>query len=599
MSDKLGFTEVLRRVRRALSRADQKRAALLLVLTLIETLSDVVGLAMIPPLVYLVSDLSIIQRSPVLRGLQSTLGVDDAHSFVLILVGVVLLTFAFRHVFGVWVVRRQHQFATGVALNLTRWRFRKYLDMPYEAFKKIPSSEAIRDIAMMPAEFATNVLIPTSVILTEGAIVAWILVGILLFDPRLMALMAIVVLPPILVSRVLIRGRARRLGQARISARSEGYRVLSQALFGFPYLRLWGKGKHFVDKSVGAFREFYRTETDLAVLSHVPRRLVEMSAVLGIGVLIAYAMLFGSGNAEIITLLAFVAAAAYRLMPSLTRILMALTTLRSATYVFDILTPESEPEELPRDSVQGASMHQSLSFENVSFSYQGVQSFALKDVSFRILKGERVGFVGPSGSGKTTLMNLVLRFIREQEGRVCRDGAPLGSLDDREWQRQLGYVQQDPYLLDGTLAENVAFGEDVGAIDRARVQSALKASSLQGLLEMLPQGVDAQVGEFGGTLSGGQRQRIAIARALYRNAEILVLDEATSALDAGTEWEVTKTLRELSADRAKTLLIIAHRGAMLSICDRVYRLDRGRIVETLESEAIERWRSESDQPQTP
>jgi ABC-type multidrug transport system fused ATPase/permease subunit len=206
-------------------------------------------------------------------------------------------------------------------------------------------------------------------------------------------------------------------------------------------------------------------------------------------------------------------------------------------------------------------------------------------VSFTVRAGERVGFAGPSGSGKTTLMNLVLRLLREQHGRVRVDGRALDHEDDRRWQRLLGYVPQDPYLLDGSLAENIAFGAGAADIDRSRVEDALRSASLAGLVASLPRGIDSEVGEFGGMLSGGQRQRIAIARALYRNAQVLVLDEATSALDAKTEREVIETLLALTADRRTTLLVIAHHGAMLGICDRVYDLEGGRLVPATSSVA--------------
>jgi ABC-type multidrug transport system fused ATPase/permease subunit len=169
-------------------------------------------------------------------------------------------------------------------------------------------------------------------------------------------------------------------------------------------------------------------------------------------------------------------------------------------------------------------------------------------------------------------------LLREQGGRVVLDGRPFTEADDAGWQKILGYVPQDPYLLDATLAENVAFGEDALTADRVRVEAALRAASLGSLLDSLPRGIDTPVGEFGGTLSGGQRQRIAIARALYRNASVLVLDEATSALDPATEREVIETLRALTADRSRTLLVIAHRGAILDVCDRVFVLDGGRVV---------------------
>jgi ABC-type multidrug transport system fused ATPase/permease subunit len=262
----------------------------------------------------------------------------------------------------------------------------------------------------------------------------------------------------------------------------------------------------------------------------------------------------------------------------MTRMLTAFARMKGATYVFDFLPPAGTAAPEVVAAGPPFEFREEIVADKVSFTYEGGEGFALRDVSFTIRRGEKVGFVGPSGSGKTTVMNLVLRFIREQAGELRVDGRRLQPGEDRRWQRLLGYVEQDPYLMDGTFAENIAFGDAAAEIDRARVEGALKAASLHTLVASLPHGIDTLVGEFGGTLSGGQRQRIAIARALYRNAEILVLDEATSALDADTEREVMETILGLQAGHAKTVLVIAHHGAMLGICDRVYQLEAGRIV---------------------
>jgi ABC-type multidrug transport system fused ATPase/permease subunit len=585
-----GVLEILRRVGAVLSPRQRRKALGLLVLTFVETLFDVLGLATIPPLVYLVSDLSAIERKPALAFAKSVSGIRDPHQFVLALVGLVFVTFVIRHAFGLWVHHRQHLFAYEVALSLCRRQFDAHLGLPYEKVKRVPSAIATRDIAMIPSEFGTNVLLPVGVILTEGLVVAWILIGILLVDGRVMALMSLVVLPPVLITHRLIRGRVQRLGNERLASRSEGYRVLAQGLFGFVYVKLSDAAQYFVDRTLRSFADLYRAETGLALLGYLPRQLIELSAVAGIGALIAYAMISGQRDAELITVLALLVAAAYRVMPSMTRLLTAFTKVKSSAHVFGLLPARGE-DVIParRESGTRAEFRHELAFKAVSFAYEGGDGFAVRDVHFRVRRGERVGFVGPSGSGKTTIMNIVLRLIREMNGEVLVDGRPLTPADDWGWQSILGYVQQDPYLLDGTLAENVAFGEPPERIDRARVDSSLVAASLGGFVRSLPRGIDSLLGEFGGTLSGGQRQRIAIARALYRRAEILVLDEATSALDLETEREVIETLLALGADRTKTFLIIAHHGAMLGICDRVYQFSEGRMVGELEGEPLRRW----------
>jgi len=578
---KLGIGATFRQVWRRLAPGQRRRAAGVLGVTFAETLLDVFGLALVPPLVYLVSDLGAVRRYPMLARLYLWSGASDERHFVLMLVAALFVIFVVRHAFGLFVIRLQHAFAYDVSLDLVRRQFRTHLAMNHERFGRISSTVAQRDIAIAPLEFGTSILLQCGVIITEALVVAWILAGIVAIDVRVLALMCLVVVPPVLATRHVIRGRVRRLSGERLASRAEGYRVLAHGLFGFTDLKLSGGGERVVERSLRSFRTLFDVETRLAAFGHMPRQLVELSAVAGIGVLIAYAMLRPGAQADLVPILALLVAAAYRVMPSMTRLLTAWTRMKGSMSVLDLLPVAAGVETFdvkPAADVLPAEFRSSLAFEGVSFAYEGGKGFALKEITFEIHPGDRLGFVGPSGSGKTTLVNLVLRFLREQEGRIVLDGRALTPADDARWQLLIGYVPQDPYLLDGTLAENVAFGEDPALVDPGRVEAALRAASLGPLLDSLPQGIESPVGEFGGTLSGGQRQRIAIARALFRNASVLVLDEATSALDPATEREVIETLRALTADRSKTLIVIAHRGAILDVCDRIFVLGAGRLM---------------------
>jgi ATP-binding cassette, subfamily B, bacterial PglK len=587
-----GIAPTFSRVWRRLGAEQRRRASGVLGLTFVETILDVFGLALVPPLVYLVSDLDAIHRHQFLARLFAWSGAPDERRFILLLVVAVFAVFVVRHAFGLFVLRLQHSFAYDVALDLIRRQFRAFLALDHEHAGRIPSTVAQRDIAIATAEFATSILLPCGVIVTEALVVAWILAGIVALDVRVLGLMVLVVVPPVLATRHLIRGRVQKLSEERLASRAEGFRVLAHGLFGFADLKLAGSGDRVVERSLQSFRVLFDAETRLAGFGHLPRQLVELSAVAGIGVLIGYAMLHPGAQADLVPILAILVAAAYRVMPSMTRLLTAWTRVKGSMGILDLL-PAAAERVVPRVDVPAATFRSSLALEQVSFAYEGGRGFALRDITLEIRPGDRIGFVGPSGSGKTTLMNLVLRFLREQGGRVVLDGHALAEADDVRWQKLVGYVPQDPYLLDGTLAENVAFGDDADAVDRARVEAALRSASLGPLLDSLPRGIDSPVGEFGGTLSGGQRQRIAIARALYRNASVLVLDEATSALDAATERELIETLRALSADRSKTLLVIAHRGAILEVCDRVYALESGRLVAASPEPAATRGSSRS------
>ena len=215
-----------------------------------------------------------------------------------------------------------------------------------------------------------------------------------------------------------------------------------------------------------------------------------------------------------------------------------------------------------------------IEVKNLHFRFPHVKDDMLKGVNMKIRKGEKIGIVGASGSGKTTLMNVLLRFYEEQKGEITVDGVPIREDNTRNWRNMMGYVKQDIFLIDGSIRDNITFG-DVKP-DDDRLMQAIRLASLEGLVKSLPQGVDTMIGERGSRLSGGQRQRISIARSLYRNAEILIFDEATSALDNQTEQEVSEAIDSLS-DADKTIFIIAHRITTLKNCDRIYELDNGKI----------------------
>jgi ATP-binding cassette subfamily C protein len=213
--------------------------------------------------------------------------------------------------------------------------------------------------------------------------------------------------------------------------------------------------------------------------------------------------------------------------------------------------------------------------EDVSFAYDPDATPALRHVYLRVQPGESLGIVGATGSGKSTLVALLLGLLQPTSGRIVLDGVPLAG-HERAWQRLIGYVPQDPYLLDDTLRRNIAFGVSDAAIDDQRVARACSLAQLDELIRQLPQGMDTLLGEDGARLSGGQRQRVAIARALYSDPAVLVFDEATAALDNHTEREVTKAIAALQ--RTRTLIVIAHRLSTVRDCDRLIFLQDGRVA---------------------
>ncbi|AHE99804.1 ATP-binding cassette domain-containing protein [Thioalkalivibrio paradoxus] len=232
------------------------------------------------------------------------------------------------------------------------------------------------------------------------------------------------------------------------------------------------------------------------------------------------------------------------------------------------------PNSLPTSPPGSPSASESIRLENLHFRYPNADSGTLAGINLAIRRGESVGIIGPSGSGKSTLIDVILGLLEPASGRVLVDGEDIrASLP--AWQRRIGYVQQDIYLLDDTIRRNIAFGVADADVDESRLSDAVRAANLEPVIECFHKGLETVIGNRGILLSGGQRQRIAIVRALYTQPGVLGLDEATSALDNETENEVVEAIDRLRGER--TIMIIAHRLSTLRGCERLYRLVNGRI----------------------
>jgi ABC-type multidrug transport system fused ATPase/permease subunit len=312
----------------------------------------------------------------------------------------------------------------------------------------------------------------------------------------------------------------------------------------------------------------------------IPRLWLELLAVAGLATLVITMLAQQREMATIVPTLGLFAAAAFRLMPSVNRTLYAAQTLRYNLPVVNTLYEEMKldapaPSAGRAQGVPVQDFRTDICLAGVTYTYPAAAGPALEDLTLRVRAGESVGFVGASGAGKSTLVDVVLGLLTPESGRVLVDGEDIQK-NLRAWQDQIGYVPQAIYLTDDTLRHNVAFGLAEEAIDDAAVKQAVRAAQLGDFVAGLPKGLDTLVGERGIRLSGGQRQRIGIARALYHDPTVLVLDEATSALDTETERGVMGAVTALHG--SKTILIVAHRLTTVAHCDRLYRLDRGRIA---------------------
>jgi ABC-type multidrug transport system fused ATPase/permease subunit len=298
--------------------------------------------------------------------------------------------------------------------------------------------------------------------------------------------------------------------------------------------------------------------------------------VITIFVITAYGLFFLPDRTGLVALLGLFALAAYRILPSVNRMMIALISIKGYQYTFDIIASVKgfEPDNITHQPI---SFNEEISIHELAFCFPDADKEVLNNINLTIKKGESIGIMGASGSGKTTLMNLLLGFWKPTRGTINIDEQSLSPETLKSWRDRIGYVQQEVYIIDGSVAENVAFGMESKEIDTQKLEKVLKQASLWEHIQNLPDTIHTNIGERGTRLSGGQRQRIGIARALYAGADVLFFDEATSALDTQTEEEITESIRTL-ADGNLTLIIIAHRESTLKYCGRIIKLKNGRII---------------------
>lgn len=546
------------------------------ILSLASSILDVIGLASLIPVMMVASEPGGVVKNKYFGAAYSALGFQSERSFLLALVGVLLVFFLLKNLFSVWVNYVQTKFTADIGLDILQSQMHKYMNLPFWYFNDLGSGNLINSVVNIPIGYVTGILRVIVVFFSESIIVFVIIISILLYKPILIGLLAAILTPTLLVTYRAMRSRSQQIGEGLNKYRPLAYTISTNLFTGFIELKLANKQHRLRQELLENQRVVQNLDATAYLYSLLPLRIIEMAAIMGVLIIFLYAILFPNSSGNLITLVGLFGAAAYRLMPSINRILTAMVSLKQFQYTVEDLEKfrGDEFNEAPHPHQLPLPFKQTLAFEHVSFSFPGATEPALKDVNVTIRKGEKVGFIGSSGSGKTTLMNILLRFYREQSGHITIDGQPLTAQHLQAWHGIIGYVKQDTFLMDGSIKDNITLGDK--EVDEERLRYALEQASLQQFVAGLPEGVDTQIGERGSKLSGGQRQRIGIARAMYKKIEVLVLDEATSALDNETEREVSEAINNLSHTDI-TILIIAHRITTLRECDRIFELKNGKV----------------------
>lgn len=449
----------------------------------------------------------------------------------------------------------------------------RYAETDYGFYLTHNSSKLIQIVGADTEMAFSYGVISLANIFSEGLIFLS-LIGIVIYMKPILAVSIFAVAA--LLGSVLIKSvlpRFYRLGETFQEVRQSAYQHLGQFFHGFKEIVLLGKTDTFVDAYEACSRKKSQIQAIQAALTSLPRLIIEVIFVGFFVAVISFFCLRHENPVQIVGILGGYLYVGFRLMPGLNRIIYQMNTFKSCIPFIDSLYQAytTTVERTHYTDHANLVFQKNIVLDHVCFRYLNTEKDALSDVSFEIKKGECIGVVGETGSGKSTLIDVFLGLLKPYSGSILIDGTYPA--DAYQWHKKIGYVPQSIYLIDDSIENNIAFGEH--KIDREKLSSVIDAAQLRKFIDALPNGAQTVVGERGVRLSGGERQRIAIARALYRNPEVLIFDEATSALDSDTEARLMETIASVSKDR--TVIMIAHRVSTLANCHRVIVMDQGTL----------------------
>lgn len=552
-----------------------------LLLLFISSLIELVGLAALLPLFYVMLKDNFIEHNEILNDIYIGLHFKTEFSFIIFLSSLLVLVMVVKNLLSALILRYHSKFTFALYQYFSTNLYKYFYNLGYLNFKQHNSNFIASYINNHPSFFAQFFVLPILTLANEFMVLLMIVFVMLIYSPSIFLLLIATVLPLFLLTYIVVRKKIAGVGVEKAKYTALLNKSIHQAVEGYIDIKSLHKEEYFFEE----YRALVNSNTKLGIksifLTSLPTKVIEIGMVLGLICLLLFGLYFIGDKEKIGTLLGVFAIAAYRILPSVNRIMAAIISAREHQYTVEVITliKQESSDEIFKSSTSNLIFNKEIQIEKICFSYNASEK-TLDDLSFSVKKGETIGLIGRSGSGKTTLINLLLRFLQEQSGTVKVDGQLIDGSMVNAWRKMIGYVQQSVYIIDGSIAENIAFGIAPDKIDFDKIKIAIEAASLTELVEKLPDGMFTKVGERGAQLSGGQRQRLGIARALYSEALVLLFDEATSALDNETEAEITEAIRKL-AEQNLTMVIIAHRYSTLKYCNRIIEMEGGKIINTL------------------
>jgi len=575
--------KLIKKILISLNSSQRKRLYALQILIVIMAVMEIIGVASIIPFMALVGDMSKLQEDNFIAELYKMSGIISESQFIFYLgigVLIMLVVSAFISMFTTWM---QSMLANRIGSEIADRLYKHYLMQNWLFHASGSSAQLTKKIAVETQRVTGHILMPLMYLNAKTILVLLMVISIFIYEPKVAIIGFVTFALSYLFLFTVVRLRLQTNGRTISKVNEQRFRLMNEAFGGIKDVLLLGRDGDFISRFKESGIKLAYSLGNNGALINVPRYFMELVAFGSMIAIILYLIAnYDSDLGIILPILSVYALASVKLLPAFQNIYASIASIKSHGAAFesiqeDLANATINKNRKPATEKKYLYPKESISLENITFTYPSIEQPALKNLNMKIQANTVVGIVGPSGSGKSTLIDILLGLIEPQKGSLNVDNKIITSKNCRSWQNTIGFVAQSIFLSESSIAENVAFGIPKEEINIDHVQQALKLAHLDDLVNTLEKGIFTKVGERGVQLSGGQRQRVGIARALYYEAQVLVFDEATSSLDGITEKMIMEAIHEFSGK--KTIIMIAHRLKTVQKCNQIFFLDKGRVVD--------------------
>ena len=494
---------------------------------------------------------------------------------------ILIFLYLFKFLYILSINRFQYKFTNSVKVYLNVLLLKKYLSKNYMFFLDNNPAKLLRNVDSEVSQFILGCLLQMIILFTELLFLIALVVSLTFVNFKIVLFIMISFLIIVILYALIIKKKLLIEGNKRVELTGKLLKNLTEAFHGVKNIKIFNASNYFLKSVEKNSKELAKTTLVLSVLSQVPKNGLEMFAVFMISIMILNQDSMNSLDVESFSAISFFVLAAFKLLPSVSKIIMSFQTMRFSQASVEIIKKEvttyrkqSLGKINDQKKLKKISLKKNISLNNISFRYNKRSDYLFKGINLKISKGDVVGIYGESGTGKSTLIDILLGLLKPTKGNLKIDDIKITNNNRNSWLNSVGYVPQKIFLTDDTLLENIAFGQDITEIDKTKAYKSIKQSELESLVTSKG-GLKRKLGQHGSNVSGGQLQRIGIARSLYKSAEIYVFDESTSSLDKETEKKMLDVIKKISKN--KSCIIVSHNINNLKYCNKIFCLKNKKL----------------------